>query len=129
MKTAIHFGLCVCSFLTAGADWPQWRGPDRNDVSKEPGILKKWPPEGPLLLWTFHNAGNGYSGPAIVGDRLFLMGARGDSEFIYALDLKHLQNGQPKELWATRIGLTFTWKGNNWNKGPSATPSVDGNLV
>ena len=45
--------------LLAGADWPQWRGPDRTDVSKETGLLKTWPKGGPKLLWTFEHAGIG----------------------------------------------------------------------
>src|ERR1700687_25049 len=63
------FSLCLSSASRA-ADWPQWRGPDRNDISRETGLLKKWPKDGPPLLWTYKNAGNGYSGPAVVGDRL-----------------------------------------------------------
>ena len=97
MKGFVPFIFCVSAVALASADWPQWRGPDRDDVSKETGLLKKWPTDGPPLLWTFGNAGQGYSGPAIVGDRLYLMGARGDSEFVYALDLSKLENNAPKE--------------------------------
>jgi len=78
--------LCSLNLCTPlnGADWPQWRGPDRNDVSKETGLLKKWPKQGPQLLWTYKNAGTGYSAPALVGDRLYLLGARGGDEYVYA---------------------------------------------
>jgi hypothetical protein len=38
-------------------DWPQWRGPDRTDVSMETGLLKSWPADGPKRLWLFENAG------------------------------------------------------------------------
>jgi outer membrane protein assembly factor BamB len=118
--------LVIATLPVHAADWPQWRGPNRDDISKETGLLQSWPKEGPKLLWTFKDAGVGYSGPAIVGDRLFLMGARGDSEYAYALDLKQ---SPPKELWAAKIGPKFTWKGNLWNAGPSATPTVDGGFV
>ena len=125
----LHFLLlpAVCFFLSAsvqGADWPQWRGPERNGVSKEIGLLKSWPASGPPLVWTYTECGAGYSGPAIVGDRLYIMGARGDTEFLLALDVK-----SGKEVWAARIGPTFTFKGNEWGDGPRATPSVDGALV
>ncbi len=40
-------------------DWPQWRGPDRSDVSKETGLLKQWPEGGPKQVWLYKNAGNG----------------------------------------------------------------------
>src|SRR5438105_5600566 len=111
------------------ADWPQWRGPDRNAISKETGLLKKWPKEGPPLLWTYKNAGLGLSGPAIVGDRLYLMGARDKEEYVFVLDLKNIKDGAPQELWSVKIGPEFTWKGNTWNQGPGSTPTVDGDLV
>jgi outer membrane protein assembly factor BamB len=107
-----------------GADWPQWRGPNRDDVSSEKGLLKSWPKEGPPLLWTFSNAGIGYSGPAIVGNRLFTMGARNQTEQLFALD-----TDTGKELWAAPIGPVFTFKGNSWGDGPRGTPTVDGDHV
>jgi len=61
-----------------------------------------------------------------VGDRLYLSGGRGDSEHVFALDLKNAGNQAVKEIWSAKIGPLFTWKGNEWNAGPSATPTVDG---
>src|SRR5205809_6517090 len=116
--------FCVCVVRSPAADWPQFRGPNRDGVSKETGLLKAWPTGGPPLVWTFTNAGSGYSGPAIVGGRLYMAGARGDTEYLFALDTK-----TGKEFWATKIGPNFTWKGNQWNAGPSATPSVAGGTV
>jgi outer membrane protein assembly factor BamB len=107
-------------------DWPQFRGPNRDGVSKETGLLKKWPQGGPKLVWTWKEAGTGYSGPAIVGDRLYMCGARGEDDMVYALDLS--QN-PPKELWATRIGPKYAEKKNQWNEGPIVTPTVDADLV
>jgi outer membrane protein assembly factor BamB len=107
-----------------GADWPQWRGPNRDDVSSEKGLLKSWPKEGPPLLWTSSNAGIGYSGPAIVGKRLFTMGARDQTEQLFALD-----TDTGKEIWSAPIGPIFTFKGNSWGDGPRGTPTVDGDHV
>jgi outer membrane protein assembly factor BamB len=104
-------------------DWPQWNGPNRNGVSPEKGLLKEWPKGGPKLLWTFNKAGNGYSAPAVVGDRAYLMGARGDDEFLIAL------NDKGEEAWALKIGPVWDFMGNNWSRGPNGTPSVDGDLV
>lgn len=118
--------LIVAQPISAG-DWPQYRGPQRNDVSTETGLLKKWPAEGPKLLWTFTNTGIGYSGPAIVGDKLFITGVRGGTEHLIALDLK--KSGGAAELWATPIGPTYDWEANKWGTGPSATPTVDGSSV
>ncbi len=93
------FLLAAC-LLAAGLparaeDWPQWRGPHRDDVSRETGLLKQWPEGGPKLLWTYRDAGIGFSGPAIVGDRLFTLGGDGKKEFVYALDVR---NGE--KVWS-----------------------------
>lgn len=85
-------------------------GPDRTNISKETGLLKTWPAKGPPLLWTFEKAGVGFSGPAIVGDHLYTMGARDGKEMIIAIDVK---TGQ--ELWATEF--TAQWK-NGYGDGP-----------
>ncbi|MDB5307288.1 MAG: polyvinylalcohol dehydrogenase [Gemmataceae bacterium] len=115
--------------VAAGADWPQYRGPHRDGVSADTGLLQEWPQGGPKLLWTYSDAGVGYAGPAVVGDRLYSAGGRGDAEFVFALDLKAAADGKVKEVWSTRIGPLFTWKGNSWNAGPNVTPTVDGDLV
>lgn len=117
----------VLALPLVAADWPQWRGPNRDGVSKDTGLLKEWPKEGPKLLFTYREAGVGYSSPAIVGDRLYTMGARGDSEYLFALDIKDPK--AVKEVWAVKIGPTFTFKGNSWGDGPRATPTVDHGLV
>jgi hypothetical protein len=69
------------------ADWPQFRGPRRDGVCDERGLLNAWSPDGPKLLWTTTNLGKGYSSPVIVGDRLFLTGDRDGFLELYALDL------------------------------------------
>src|SRR5688500_18036116 len=70
---------------TAGvaADWAQWRGPGRDGISRETGLLKEWPAAGPKLLWHLKDIGFGYSTPAVVGERLYLISNRGrDNEFV-----------------------------------------------
>ena len=56
---------CLGSFAVAAAaaNWPQWRGPERNGISQETGLLKEWPKEGPRLLWQAKDIGSGYSTP------------------------------------------------------------------
>src|SRR5688572_16263015 len=95
--------LCLCGELIA-ADWPQWRGPDRTGVSKETGLLKSWPANGPPLLWTSNELGLGYSGPAIVADRLYILGTRGTFEHAFAIDTK-----TGKTIWASELGPTLQW--------------------
>jgi len=105
-------------------DWPQWQGPARTNVSKETGLMKSWPADGPKLLWTYRKAGLGYSGPAIVGNHLYTMGARGGSEFVIVIDII-----TGKEEWAKPIGPTFTFKGNEWGDGPRSTPTIEDNRI
>jgi outer membrane protein assembly factor BamB len=102
-------------------DWPQWRGPDRTDVSRETDLLKQWPADGPKRVWMFENAGNGYSGQAIVGDRLYTLGTRDGSEILLALNA-----ATGREVWATKLSDILQ---NNWGNGPRSTPSVDGDRV
>ena len=90
----------VCSLAAFGADWPQWRGPERNGISKETGLAKEWPKEGPKLLWQVKEIGDGYSTPAVVGDRLYLISNQGmDNEYVHALAA-----ADGKEVWRTTIG-------------------------
>jgi outer membrane protein assembly factor BamB len=102
-------------------DWPQWRGPNRDDVSTETGLLKEWPADGPKRAWLFENAGMGYSGFSIAGGKLFTMGTRDGQEILLALDAV-----TGKELWASPIGGIL---GNGWGDGPRGTPTVDGDRV
>src|SRR5438445_10148244 len=115
--------LCALTLPAFPADWPQWRGPDRNDVSRETGLLKAWPKAGPPLLWTYEEAGIGYSGPAVIGDRLYSMGADDEKEHVYALDIR---SKPPKKLWSAEVGPLFKEGHGN---GPCGTPTLDGALL
>ncbi|HVC98934.1 MAG TPA: PQQ-binding-like beta-propeller repeat protein [Pirellulales bacterium] len=115
--------LAVGSFsLVAGAaDWPQWRGPQRDGVSRERGLLHQWPEGGPKLLWQVKDIGYGYSTPAVVGERLYLLGNEGiDDEFVAALDVK-----DGKRAWFTRLGKVGPNQGPQY-PGARSTPTVDG---
>ena len=105
----------------AQAEWPQWRGPNRDGISKESGLLKQWPSQGPPLHWKASGAGQGYSSMAVVDGRLFTMGAREDREFIIAFDVK---SGAP--LWVTAHGGRFK---NDRGDGPRGTPTIEGDRV
>jgi outer membrane protein assembly factor BamB len=115
--------------LACADDWPQYRGPTRDDVSVEKGLLQQWPEGGPKLLWTCANAGVGYSGPAVAGNRYFTIGGRGDDEVLIALELDKVTDGAPAEAWAVKVGPLFTFESNKWSAGPSSTPTLDGDSV
>jgi outer membrane protein assembly factor BamB len=117
---AVLLGLTVPALAYAD-DWPQWQGPDRTNVSKETGLLKTWPAGGPKLLWTFENAGVGYSSPAVVGDRLYTLGQRGGQEFLFCLDV-----ASGREAWATPVAQPYE---NGYGGGPRCTPTIDGDSI
>lgn len=116
--------LCVIGGVSA-ADWPQWRGPERSGVSKEVGLLKQWPAGGPKLLWQVNDLGDGYSTPAVVGMRIYLMSNHGmDNEFVQALST---ENG--KVIWTTRVGNVGNPNQNPPYPKARSTPTIDGNFV
>ncbi|HZT83404.1 MAG TPA: PQQ-binding-like beta-propeller repeat protein, partial [Gemmataceae bacterium] len=119
--------LCLGASVVSAADAPQWRGPNRDGVFKDTGLLKAWPKAGPRLLWTYKDAGVGYSSEAVVGDRLYTMGARGKDEFVFCLDASDPK--AVKQLWAVKVGPLFTFSGNKWGDGPRSTPTVHDGLV
>ncbi|NOY40785.1 MAG: PQQ-binding-like beta-propeller repeat protein [Planctomycetes bacterium] len=127
MKYSVFFGAVVLfassitSALAVDANWPQWRGPNRDDVSQETGLLQSWPEGGPKQVWLFEDCGLGYSGLAIVGNRIYILGARSEKE-----QLLCLRASDGKELWAVSVGNVLK---NSWGNGPRSTPTVDGNLV
>jgi len=119
-------GLTAVAILTTAlnvfaADWPQWRGPDREDRSPDTGLLKSWPQGGPKALWVFKDAGLGYAGYSIVDGTLFTMGLRGEQEWVIAV---RVSDGT--EVWATPAGKRYE---NGWGDGPRCTPTVSGNRV
>ena len=67
-------------------DWPQWRGPRRDGISDEKGLLPSWPDGGPKLLWKFDGLGTGWSCPIIVGQRIYITGDVGDDLVIFAFN-------------------------------------------
>ena len=102
-------------------DWPQWRGPKRDGVSTERGLLKEWPAGGPKLAWKAVGAGEGYSSFATSNGRLYTLGARGGTEYVIAYDA-----ASGKRLWETAHGQRFS---NDRGDGPRATPTIEGNTL
>lgn len=104
-----------------GGDWPQWRGPNRDDVSLETGLLKKWPSGGPKRVWVNEDAGMGYSGFSVVGGKLYTMGLYDAEEKVICLDA-----ASGKKLWEGAVGAIYK---NGWGDGPRATPTVANGMV
>jgi outer membrane protein assembly factor BamB len=106
---------------SGGGDWPQWRGPNRDDVSKETGLLKKWPAGGPKRVWVNEDAGLGYSGFSVVGGKLYTMGLYDAEEKVICLD-----TATGKKVWESPVGAIYK---NGWGDGPRTTPTVAGGMV
>ncbi len=115
--------VLVCFYITGAAqatnDWPQWRGPNRDGISKETGLLKQWPENGPALVWKAIGAGRGYSSMSVAKGKIFTMGLRGDREYIIAFDV-----ATGKEVWATPHAGAYR---DDRGDGPRGTPTIDGN--
>ena len=119
--TVALLALASQAMAQTAAVWPQWRGPNRDGISKETGLLKQWPAEGPPLVWKATGAGRGYSSFSISDGKLFTMGLRGDREYVIAFDI-----ATGKEAWATPHGSAFR---NDRGDGPRGTPTVDGDRI
>jgi len=108
--------VCILVVPTWGADWPQWRGPNRDGRSPEKGLLKDWTNTKPPLAWQAEGLGSGYSGVAVAGDRIYTMGNHDGKAFMIAL-----QKSTGDRIWETPVS-------ENEND-PNCTPTVDGDLV
>ena len=103
------------------ADWPQWRGPDRNGLSKEAGLLQQWPASGPPLVWSISSLGAGYGSLAIKDDRIYVQGSNGRQSVVYVLN-----RADGKGIWSKALGPAGN---NDRGPGPRGTPTVDGDRV
>ncbi len=101
------------------ADYPQWRGFERNGISAETGLLKEWPEGGPELVRTMTGLGKGFSSPSIANGTIYVTGTVDNIEFLSALDLE----GNLK--WKKEYGKPFTKSYSN----ARTTPTVDGGSV
>jgi outer membrane protein assembly factor BamB len=115
------------ALFSAGSDWPQWQGANRDGKSAESGLLKTWPAEGLKLVWKAGNLGEGYAGVSVVGNRLYVMGGLSDVNAITAIDTK-----DGAVLWSTKFGVAGALgnvSSGNTFPGPRSTPAVDGDSL
>ena len=105
------FGLALCliglSYYSAveAADWPQWRGPNRDGKSSETGLLKKWPEGGPKLLWSIEGLGTGFSTVSVADGLLYTTGMVDREGILFAYDL------QGNLKWKKSYGAE--WRGSS----------------
>lgn len=111
--------VAVMASGALAADWPQWRGPNRDGVSAETGLLKSWPAAGPAVRWKRTDLGTGYSSPVVVAGVVYIQTTKGPDEFTLALDEK---TGETK--WTAPIGKVGKNTGPPY-PGTRATPTFD----
>jgi len=95
--------------------WPQFHGPKRDNISTEKGLLKKWPENGPELLWTAKNLGHGFSSISIANGMIYTASSIGNNTVVIALNL------DGKVLWKVKNGKP--WTGSH--PGSRGTPTID----
>jgi len=113
--------VLLISLTAAAGDWPQWRGPNRDGISSETGLLTSWPAGGPRVVWKTTGLGEGYSSFSVVQGRLYTQGQRGDQEYVYAFDIK-----TGTKLWEVPTGRPYREQRGN---GPRGTPTIDGDRL
>ncbi len=116
------FFIIVCFAAVehlGAADWPQFRGPNRDGHSPETGLLKSWPQDGPRLLWSYEGLGGGWGSASIAGGIVYIVGDVDKKETLFALDAKG------NLLWKTTFG-------DRWKRSfPNArtTPTIVGDRI
>jgi outer membrane protein assembly factor BamB len=119
--TVCAIGVTAAVVSAAGADWPQWRGPNRDGVSTETGLLNQWPAGGPPVAWTSSGLGHGYGSVAVSGEHLYVQGTAGRSSVVVCL-----RRSDGGRVWSRALGKTLDQEKGG---GPRGTPTVDGDVL
>lgn len=113
IRCSIMLALSLVTFTPAvpAADWYQWRGPNRDGIAEETGLLSTWPEGGPSLVWRVSGLGRGMSSVSIASGRIYSMGKKGGQTHLVC---RSVTDGA--EIWSTPIGD---------GSDPNCTPTVD----
>ena len=120
-------------------DWPQWRGPNRDGVWREDGVLESFPTNGLPVRWRVP-IGAGYSGPAVAHGRVFVMDRQTtnapDTEVKTSWDFRDKTAGVERVLGVEEATGKILWSHSYpckysaaYGSGPRATPTVQGDRV
>jgi outer membrane protein assembly factor BamB len=118
---SVFVGLLLTAGAAAENDWPQWRGPNRNGLSTETGLMKQWPKGGPAVAWSIKNVGRGYGSVSMFADRIYVQGTQDGKSAIFCLNRA---NGAT--VWAKPLGRSVE---NERGSGPRGTPTIDGDWI
>ncbi len=121
MPVSLMVALATLSADVKAADWPQWRGPNRDGVSLETGLLQEWPKGGPPKAWTVKGCGGGYASVVVAGGFIYGGGRKDKQDHVWCLNEK-----DGKEVWS--VPFTDANQGSK-EEGVRGTPTVAGGRV
>lgn len=123
--TALILVMCLQTVSVHAADWPQFRGPNRDGKSPETGLLKKWPEAGPRLVRTISGVGEGFSSPSIARGRIYITGKIREDLKIFCFDLSG------KKIWERTHGPAYNGETapHSPYPGARAAPTLDGDMI
>ena len=119
LPAVVLAGVSAAEAATPAAEWPGWRGPNRDGKSPDTGLLKEWPADGPPLLWKVNDIGRGFSGVSVSGGTVYITGDKGGKLVLFAFDM----DGKP--TWAVPVDDAYTKD----HPGSRATPTIDSGRV
>jgi len=120
MKLSLMVAATLLATNSPAADWPQWRGPNRNGISSE-SVSASWPTDGPKVLW-HASVGTGFSSISISQGRAYTMGNTNNEDTVWCFD-PVTGKGLWKYTYAAQLGPQW------YEGGPGSTPTVCGNRV
>jgi hypothetical protein len=121
--TIAVIAFLINSITLFANDWPTFRGPQRDGICRETGLLKTWPEAGPPLVWKTTGLGEGYSSVTVVGNVLYTQGHKDGKQWVMALDVSN----RGKLIWESTFG-PVSHKGPSY-PGSHAVPTIDGDRL
>lgn len=116
--------LALAPTLPATDDWPQWRGPERDGVWRETGVLESLPEDGLEARWRVE-VGGGYAAPSVADGRVFVLDRRTEPEQVERIHAFALETGE--RLWTHAYPASYA--GLSYPAGPRCAPLVAGDSV
>jgi outer membrane protein assembly factor BamB len=117
----LSLGQALAWQAPSSGEWSQWRGPNRDGISPDTGLLQQWPAGGPPVAWTTTGLGAGYGTVVVRGARVFVQGRRGRESLVHSLNL-----ADGTYVWSKSLGGGGT---NDRGSGPRGTPTIDGDRL
>ena len=119
VERSVYTGAPWAPARTVAEDWPRWRGPRGDGISRETNLAERWPETGPPRLWTAE-VGLGYASPVAVAGRVYLFTLTGAKDTLTCFDAdsgRILWNVQDSPGWTRSY------------EGTRATPTIEADRI